>query len=85
MNRRQRKKKKAQVFTLGASVNSRGTLSYKKLSGSSAIKIDAKTGKLTVKKGLKKGTYKVKVQIKAAPRGSYNAGSKTVTVTVKVK
>nr|WP_294652258.1 Ig-like domain-containing protein [uncultured Blautia sp.] len=78
-------KKKAQVFTLGASVNSRGTLSYKKLSGSSAIKIDAKTGKLTVKKGLKKGTYKVKVQIKAAPRGSYNAGSKTVTVTVKVK
>ena len=78
-------KKKAQVFTLGASVNSKGTLSYKKLSGSSAIKIDAKTGKLTVKKGLKKGTYKVKVQIKAAARGSYNAGSKTVTVTVKVK
>lgn len=78
-------KKKAQVFTLGASVNSKGTLSYKKLSGSSAIKIDAKTGKLTVKKGLKKGTYKVKVQIKAAARGNYNAGSKTVTVTVKVK
>lgn len=78
-------KKKAQVFTLGASVNSKGTLSYKKLSGSSAIKIDAKTGKLTVKKGLKKGTYKVKAQIKAAARGNYNAGSKTVTVTVKVK
>lgn len=78
-------KKKSQVFTLGASVNSKGTLSYKKLSGSSAMKIDAKTGKLTVKKGLKKGTYRVKVQIKAAARGNYNAGSKTVTVTVKVK
>ena len=78
-------KKKAQVFTLGASVNSKGTLSYKKLSGSSSIKIDAKTGKLTVKKGLKKGTYRVKVQIKAAAKGNYNAGTKTVTVTVKVK
>ena len=78
-------KKKAQVFTLGASADSKGTLSYKKLSGSSVIKINAKTGKLTVKKGLKKGTYKVKVQIKAAAKGNYNAGTKTVTVTVKVK
>lgn len=30
-------KKRAQVFTLGTSVNSKGTLTYKKLSGSSAV------------------------------------------------
>ena len=45
----------------------------------------SKTGKLTVKKGLKKGTYRVKVQIKSAAKGNYTAGSRTVTVTVRVK
>lgn len=78
-------KKKAQVFTLGTSANSKGTLTYKKLSGSSAVSVNSKTGKLTVKKGLKKGTYRVKVQIKSAAKGNYTAGSRTVTVTVRVK
>lgn len=78
-------KKKTQVFTLGTSVNSKGTLTYKKLSGSSAVSVNSKTGKLTVKKGLKKGTYRVKVQIKSAAKGNYTAGSRTVTVTVRVK
>lgn len=78
-------KKRAQVFTLGTSINSKGTLTYKKLSGSSAVSVNSKTGKLTVKKGLKKGTYRVKVQIKSAAKGNYTAGSRTVTVTVRVK
>ena len=78
-------KKKAQVFTLGTSVNSKGKLTYKKLSGSSAVSVNSKTGKFTVKKGLKKGTYRVKVQIRSAAKGNYNAGSRTVTVTVRVK
>lgn len=78
-------KKRAQVFTLGTSVNSKGTLTYKKLSGSSAVSVNSKTGKLTVKKGLKKGTYRVKVQIKSAAKGNYTVGSRTVTVTVRVK
>ena len=78
-------KKKSQSFTLGASVNSKGTLSYKKTSGNSGISVNSKTGKVTVKKGLKKGTYKIKVQVKAAAKGNYKAGTKTVTVTVRVK
>ena len=78
-------KKSTQSFSLGAVVNSKGTLSYKKTYGTSAITVNSKTGKIYVKKGLKKGTYRVKIQIKAAARGYYNAGSKTVTVTVKVK
>lgn len=78
-------KKRAQVFTLGTSVNSKGTLTYKKLSGSRAVSVNSKTGKLTVKKGLRKGTYRVKVQIKSAAKGNYTAGSRTVTVTVRVK
>lgn len=78
-------KKRAQVFTLGTSVNSKGTLTYKKLSGSRAVSVNSKTGKLTVKKGLRKGTYRIKVQIKSAAKGNYTAGSRTVTVTVRVK
>ena len=77
-------KKKAQVFTLGTTVNSKGKLTYKKLTKSSVISV-ASNGRITVKKGTKKGTYKVKIRISAAARGNFNAGSKTVTVTVKVK
>ena len=40
-------------------------------------------GKVTVKKGLKKGTYKVKV--KAAGNKNYKAATKTVTFKIKVK
>lgn len=78
-------KKKSQSFTLGITVNSKGTLSYKKTSGNSGISVNSKNGKVTVKKGLKKGTYKIKVQVKAAVKGNYKAGTKTVTVTVRVK
>ena len=66
-------------------MNSKGKLSYKTTSGNKNITVNAKTGKLTVKKGSKKGTYKVKVKISAAAAGNYNAGSKTVTFTIKVK
>ena len=78
-------KKKAQTITADVSVNSKGKLSYRKTSGSKNITVNAKTGKLTVKKRTKKGTYKVKVKISAAAAGNYNAGSKTVTFTIKVK
>lgn len=78
-------KKKAQTVALGASVNSKGTLTYQKVSGSSVITVNKKTGVLSVRKGTKKGTYKVKVRVKAAAKGKYNAGTKDVTVTIKVK
>ena len=78
-------KKKAQTIIPGVSINSKGKLSYKKTSGNKNITVNAKNGKLTVKKGTKKGTYKVKVKISAAAAGNYNAGSKTVTFSIKVK
>ncbi len=78
-------RKKSQVFTLGASTSSKGTLTYAKASGSSAFTVNRTNGKITVKKGLKKGTYKIKVKIYSKATTRYNAGSKTVLVTVKVK
>ena len=44
------------------------------------------TGKVTVKKGLKKGTYNVKVKVKALGNNNYKASvTKTVTFKVKIK
>ena len=58
----------------------KGSKSYK-----TKFRISAKTGKVTVKKGLKKGTYKVKVRITASGNDSHKPASKTVTFKVKVK
>ena len=44
-----------------------------------------KTGKITVKKGLKKGTYKVKVKVKSAGTADYKAKTQTVTIKIKIK
>ena len=60
-----------------------GAKTYVKKSGNKKITIAKKTGKVTVKKGLKKGTYKVKVKVKAAGNANYKA-SKVKTVTFKI-
>lgn len=50
------------------------------------ITVNAKTGKVTIKKKLKKGTYSVKVKVKAAGNANYNPSAwKTVTFKIKVK
>ena len=83
-------KKKKQTFTIGASVSSKGKLSYKivKFSNKKAKKylsINKKTGKITARKGAAKGTCKIKVKINAAATANYKSAAKTVTVKVKVK
>lgn len=47
--------------------------------------VNAKTGNITIKKGVKKGTYKLNVKVTAAGNTNYNSLAKTVTVTVRVK
>ena len=62
-----------------------GAKSYAKLSGNKKITIAKKTGKVTVKKGLKKGTYKVKVKVKAKGNANYKPSVwKVVTFKIKV-
>ena len=63
-----------------------GTMTYTKVSGNKKITIAKSTGKVTVKKGLKKGSYKVKVKVKAGGNANYKASAvKSVTFTVRVK
>ena len=61
-----------------------GKVTFKKISGNKKIKVSS-NGKVTVKKGLKKKTYKVKVQVADAGNAQFAPVSKTVTLKVKVK
>ena len=74
--------KKAKAFTIK---KAEGKVTFKKLKGNKKIKINKKSGVITVKKGLKKGSYPLKVKVTAAGNADYKAGSKTVTVKIKVK
>ena len=62
-----------------------GTVTYKKLKGSKMITVNKKTGKFTVKKGIKKKTYTIKVKVSAKGNKNYESLSKTVNVKIKVK
>jgi len=63
-----------------------GTMTYTKAGGNKKITINKKTGKVTVTKGLKKGTYQVKVKVKAGGNANYKASAvKAVTFKVIVK
>ena len=82
-----RKKSKTIAYTGVISFTSKGqgTLTFTKKSGNKKITI-SKSGKVTVKKKLKRGTYKIKVKVMATGNATYKAsGWKTVTFKIKVK
>ena len=76
-------KTKKSTFKLSAKTKA-GKISYKKLTNSKKIAVSSK-GTVTVAKGLKKGTYKVRIKIATKGSANYKAASKTITLTVKVK
>lgn len=83
-------KAKAQTLAVSKVISftkkGQGTMTYAKASGNAKITINKTTGKITVKKGLAKGTYKVKLTAKAAGNANYKASAvKTVTGTIIVK
>ena len=87
---RKGKLKKTKTLTVGKVIKftnqGQGMKTYVRKSGNARITIAKTTGKVTVKKGLKKGTYKVKVQVRAAGNANYKPSVwKVVTFTVKVR
>ena len=62
-----------------------GNIKYTKVSGNKKITINKKSGKVAVKKGLKKGTYKVKIKVRASGNDNYKAVTKTAVFKIKVK
>ncbi|MBQ9014529.1 MAG: FMN-binding protein [Firmicutes bacterium] len=83
-------KKKAASYKAVTVARAQGPVAYKVTYGNAkakkALKFNQKTGKITVKKKTKKGTYKLTLQIKAAGNASYEASGvvkKTITIRVK--
>ena len=81
--KKKKKKIKGTIKVKGAV----GKVTYKKIAKGSSKKlsINSKTGVITVKKGTKKGKYKIKVKITAAGNSQYQNASKTAIVVIKVK
>lgn len=82
------KKKQATVKNLVTVQKSKGAVSYANASTKAALKkfkVNASTGTITVPKGTKTGTFGIAVKVTAKGNKNYASGSKTVTVTIKVK
>jgi hypothetical protein len=82
--------KEKQIYTI--SKKGQGKLSYALSSAKKGKKIlktsfvvDKQTGKLTAKKGLKKGTYNIAVNVTAAGDKSHIKVTKTISFSIKVK
>ena len=73
---------KNQSFKLKATAKT--AITFKKKSGHKKISV-ASNGKITVKKGLGKGTYKLKVKAVAKADDVYRKAAKTVMIKIKVK
>ena len=76
------KKKAVSVYPITVK-NAQGTVKYIKQSGSSKLKVNKNSGKVTVKKKTKRGTYKANVLVQVS--NNDNPINKTVVVTIKVK
>lgn len=61
-----------------------GKLSYARTGGSSKVSVNSKTGLVTVKKGTKRGTYKIRLKVTAAATSKYMAATERYTLTIRV-
>ena len=84
-------RKKAQTVKSPVKVTGNKTKVTYKLAGvkkakfKSKFKVNAGNGTITVKKGVKKGTYTVSIKVTTAANDKYAAVSKNVAVKIKIK
>lgn len=77
--------KKARTVSAIKVKEAKGTVKYKKVSGSKKLSVNAKTGKIKIKKNTKAGKYKVKVKVTAAGDKNFNAAAKKVQVIIIIR
>jgi hypothetical protein len=63
----------------------KGTMTYTKVKGNKKILIDRDTGKVTVKKGLKKGKYELTVLISDAGDKNHEAAEAEAVVKIRIR
>lgn len=76
-------KKSSKTFKVNAETNGETSLKYKKTSGNKKIGVTS-DGKVTVKKGLKAGTYKVSLKITSVANAVYPTTTFKKTLTVRI-
>ena len=69
------------MLALKAKTSGNGKLTYKVTKGKSKYITVSKTGKVTLKKGCKKGTYKITITASATEK--YKAATKVISIKVK--
>lgn len=74
-------KRKKVTFSLKAKTTGKGKLTYKVIKGKSKYITVSKKGKVTLKKGCKKGTYKIRIT--AAKTSTYPKATKVISIKVK--
>ena len=78
-----KKLKKTKNFTVKTKATSGAKTTYKKVTkGKISV---SKAGKVTLKKGLKKGKYNIKVKVSCAETATAKAAEKTITLKITVK
>jgi hypothetical protein len=80
-----KKLKKTKSFTVEAVAKSGNAVTYQLTTPNKKISIDPATGKITVAKGLKKGTYKVTVKALTEAGNGYRPAKESVKLTIKIK
>ena len=79
------KKKGMTIYGATGVDGAQGKTTFKKLKkSSSALSIDASTGAVSIEKGTKPGSYKLKIKVNASGNNNYKAMAKKFTLTVKV-
>ena len=61
----------------------KGKLTYDKLSKNNKVKVSKTNGKITLKRGLKKGKYIIEIRVKAAGTNDFKAVNKIIKVKVR--
>ena len=82
LSKKQQTIKMDKVFNIN---NIHGNLSFRKVAGNPKIKIGSKNGTLIVKKGIKRGPYKVRVRVNAEGNRNFKPAHKTVVVRIVIK
>ena len=78
-------KKRARTVKPLSVTEQKGPLTYEKVSGNKRLTVNYKTGKVTVKRGTKKGTYSVKIRITAAGDADYQPKTAVTQVKIRIK
>lgn len=77
---------KTSQFNPFSIVNAKGKVSYQKVFGKSFIKVNKRTGSITIKKGkLKNNTYTLKVRVVVSGNEEYKSKTVELKIIIKIK